>query len=312
MGGASSFPKLRGAATSAAGGRRPAPSLLPQLPKKAAACCTLDGSFVEARRAAFGRVPRRARLRRDAAGETRRMCREFLSPAPDGRCETGTPSNPRDRIDPRARDRLGELGVGDDRAGRRGDVLLRRVRNARERGETRTPRSQGRRPRLRNQGGRAPRPACPGPRAETSTMVLLRGGLRDRRAFVAGRGRARERPDRPRPAPRRDGDGNVGRGRSPPRPRRPRAPDSVDSEDERAGSIGGADDTAETDAQALMNDYSPPSVRGCVSPAGQGDGAPAPSSPSPGRRSAPSAPPSRTSSPRECARFDRQTPSPPS
>ena len=144
-------------------------------------------------------------------------------------------------------------------------------------------------------------------------MVLLRGGLRDRRAFVAGRGRARERPDRPRPRPRdADGDGNVGRGRSPPDLDAPAPPDSVDSEDERAGSIGGADDTAETDAQALMNGPLLRLFEAVFHLQAKGTVRRAIVAVARQTLEFSSAPPSRTSSPRECARFDRRTPSPPS
>ena len=223
MGGASSFPKLRGAA-SAACGRRPRPGPPPAAPEKTLPAALPRRILRGGAPRAFGRVPRRARLRR---GATRLAGCARISLACVGR----RPEQIRPRT--RATGSIlargiggGELGIGDDRAGRRGDVLLRRVRNTRERGgePERREAGEGGRDSETGAGGREG-PACPGPRAETSTMVLLRGGLRDRRAFVAGRGRARERPDRPRPRPRDgDGDGNVGGGRSPPRPRRPRAP----------------------------------------------------------------------------------------
>ena len=233
MGGASSFPKLRGAA-SAAGGRRPRPGPPPAAPEKTPTAALPRRILRGGAPRAFGRVPRRARLRR---GATRLAGCARISLACAGRRHEQV--RPRTRATGSILARGiggGELGIGsDDRAGRRGDVLLRRVRNAPRARRDRTPRSQGRRTRLRNRGGRARR-ARTYPHAETSTMVLLRGGLRDRRAFVAGRGRAPgNRRIVPAPAPSRRR-GRERRARSEPpdlgRPRAPRTP--CDSEDERA------------------------------------------------------------------------------
>ena len=200
-----------------------APDLLPQLPKKRYLLHSLDGSFVEARRALLDAYL--VALVSDATRRDSPDVREFLSPAPDG-------ATNRYALEPARPDRSSRAGSA---GASWGSATIAQGGAATSffgaferppRGGARTPRSRGRRGRDSETGaGGREGPACPGPRAETSTMVLLRGGLRDRRAFVAGRGRARERPDRPRPRPRdADGDGSVGRGRSPPRPRRPRAP----------------------------------------------------------------------------------------
>ena len=230
-----------------------APDLLPQLPKKRYLLHSLDGSFVEARRALLDAYL--VALVSDATRRDSPDVREFLSPAPDG-------ATNRYALEPARPDRSSRAGSagaswGSATIAQGGAATsffgafgtpasAEGSPNAEKPGKEDATQKPGR---AGAKGPPAPVPAPKHRRWFSSGAVFATDG---RSSPVAG---ARENARIvPAPAPETPtGTGTSGAVGAPPDLDAPAPPDSVDSEDERAGSIGGADDTAETDAQALMN-----------------------------------------------------------